>query len=216
MLQKVRHIAIVFGLLLCITLSFAWMTELDSEEGRFLYLQYDKSLYSAATEMEAELYLLETQIVDGEEVLVYSDPQPTYETNPNALISSENFAPGDYRLYALKLKNKTNAPMTVSVNLAKLQGDELFWDYMNVGVSGSVGFNNDYPAPAIEEFAMAERATANGDVNFIRLLELPPTADANANDNFVEIRFYIRFSHTAVNELQDKSFKIGVVNVLAT
>lgn len=215
MLKKARHIAIVLGLLLCITLSFAWITELDAREGRYLHIQYDKSLYSAAAEMDARLYhLVEPSQPDGE--VTYEDITQRYEDAPDALFSTENFAPGEYRLFALRLQNKTNTPMSISINLAKLEGDPLFLDHMNIGVSGSAGFSDDYPAPVIEEFAMADRASENGDVTFVEYLMLPPTEDPSLNDNIVEIKFYIRFSHTAVNELQDKIFKIGVINVLAT
>ena len=215
MLKKARHIAIVLGLLLCITLSFAWITELDAREGRYLHIQYDKSLYSAAAEMDARLYhLVEPSQPDGE--VTYEDITQRYESAPDALFSTENFAPGEYRLFALRLQNKTNTPMSISINLAKLEGDPLFLDHMKIGISGSAGFSDDYPAPVIEEFAMADRASENGDVTFVEYLMLPPTEDPSLNDNIVEIKFYIRFSHTAVNELQDKIFKIGVINVLAT
>lgn len=215
MLKKVRHIAIVFGLLLCITLSFAWMTELDNKnQGRFLYLQYDKSLYSAANEMDAWLYhLVEPDGLDGE--MSYADITKRHEDAPENFFTTENFAPGDYRLFSIKLQNKTTSPMSVSVNLAKIEGDPLFWKHVNVGISGSYGFSKEYPAPMIEEFSMEDRSNDNGDVSLAKLLELPPMTEGDSDSNIVEIMFYIRFSHTAVNELQNKVLTIGVVNVLA-
>jgi len=213
MFKKVRHIATALGLLLCITLSFAWMTELDSKYGRYINLYYNNSLYSAAVEMDAQLYLL-TEDEGQTGAVTYTDITNRYEDAPDALFSTENFAPGEYRLFALKMQNKTKLPINVSINLAKIEGDPLFWEHMNLGLLDSTGFNEDYAAPKIEEFPMAERATEGGDVTLANLL-LPPTEDAALGDNVVEIRFYIRFSHTAVNELQDKVFKIGVVNVMA-
>ncbi|MBQ3082075.1 MAG: hypothetical protein IJC49_06445 [Clostridia bacterium] len=215
MLKKARHIAMVFGLLLCITLSFAWMTELDNtNQGRFLYLHYDKSLYSAANEMDAWLYhLIEPEEQDGE--VTYEDITNRHEDSPEDFFTTNNFAPGEYRLFAIKLQNKTTSPMSVSVNLAKIDGDPLFWEHINVGILGSYGFSDEYPAPMIEEFPMADRSNSNGDVSLAKLLELPPLEDGKTDGNVVEIRFYIRFSHTAVNELQNKVLTIGVVNVLA-
>lgn len=214
MFKKVRHIATALGLLLCITLSFAWMTELDSKYGRYINLYYNNSLYSAAVEMDAQLYLL-TEDEGQTGAVTYTDITNRYEDAPDALFSTENFAPGEYRLFAIKLQNKTTSPMSVSVNLAKIDGDPLFWEHINVGILGSYGFSDEYPAPMIEEFPMADRSNSNGDVSLAKLLELPPLEDGKTDGNVVEIRFYIRFSHTAVNELQNKVLTIGVVNVLA-
>lgn len=213
MFKKVRHIVTALGLLLCITLSFAWMTELDSKYGRYINLYYNNSLYSAAVEMDARLYLL-TEDSDQSGNVTYEDITYRYEDAPDAFFSTENFAPGDYKLFALKMQNKTSLPINVSVNLAKIEGDPLFWEHVNLGLLDSTGFDGDFEAPKIEEFPMADRATAGGNVTLADLL-LPPTEDASLEDNVVEIRFYVRFSHTAVNELQDKVFKIGVINVMA-
>ncbi len=212
--KKVRHIATALGLLLCITLSFAWMTELDEfPSGRYLEIHYDNSLYSAAVGMDASLYVLEEQDGAAGEV-TYKDITKQYKSDTDELYSTENFAPGQYKLFALKMQNKTTLPMNVSVNLAKIEGDPLFLEHMNLGILDSTGFTGEYEPPKVEEFPMAERANGNGAVTLANLL-LPPTGDASLLDNVVEIRFYVRFSHTAVNELQDKEFKIGVVNVMA-
>lgn len=213
--KKLRHITTIIGLLLCITLSVAWMTELDSQEGRFLYLRYDNKLYSAANELDAQLLLVETKVENGATQEVLTDITNRYDDDPTApLLSTENFAPGDYKAFALRLQNKTNASMSVAINLAKIEGDALFYDYMNVGISNATGFTEDCPAPMIEEFAVADRINS-GAVILDNMLLLPPTEDPELKDNVVEIRFYVRFSHEATNELQNKTFKIGVINVIA-
>lgn len=192
----------IIVLLLLVTVSFAWITEIEMQFSKYFELNYD-NLYVSPTEVEVKLYLCQ----DG----TNTDKTQLDKTTP--VYTAENVAPGDYTLYVLKITNKADVAMNVGINFTNITGSEAFYPYINIGVSYVNGFNDNYPAPPIEDFYLNQRFV-EGAATLIDNMQLPPYESGGTNA--VEIKFYIRLSHEATNELQNKSFELGSINIVTT
>ena len=189
---------VIFALL--ITVSFAWITEIDTQIGKYFELNYEK-LYVSPTEVDVKLYR-ENGTTDITEL---NGTSPVY--------TATNVAPGEYTLFVLKITNRAAVAMNVGVNFTNIVGSDLFEEYINIGVSYVSGFNDTYPAPPIEDFYLNERLK-EGTVSLIDSMLLPPYVSDGSNA--VLIKFYIRLSHEATNNVQNQTFSLGTINVVTT
>ena len=189
---------VIFALL--ITVSFAWITEIDTQIGKYFELNYEK-LYVSPTEVDVKLYR-----EDGKtDITQLNGTAPVY--------TATNVSPGEYTLFVLKITNKAQVAMNVGVNFTNIVGSDLFKEYINIGVSYVSGFNDTYPAPPIEDFYLNERLK-EGTVSLIDSMLLPPYVSGGTNA--VLIKFYIRLSHEATNNVQNQTFSLGTINVVTT
>lgn len=191
----------IVTLLLLITVSFAWINELEMKFGK--YFELNNTMYVSPTEVEVKLYLCQNG----------SNVDKTQLNGTTPVYTATNVAPGEYTLYVLKITNKANVAMNVGVNFTNIVGSDTFYPYINIGVSYVNGFNDNYPAPPIEDFFLNQRLV-EGAATLIDSMVLPPY-ETNGT-NAVEIKFYIRLSHEATNELQNKTFSLGTINVVTT
>lgn len=192
----------IISLILLVTVSFAWITEIENQVGRFFELKYD-SLYVSPTEVDVKLYVCE----DGSN----TDITEIDATSP--VYTALNVEPGEYTLYILKLTNKADVAMNVGVNFTNISGSEAFYPYINIGVSYMKGFSDDFPPPPIDDFYLSQRLI-DGAITLIDSMLLPPYEEGDTNA--VEIKFYIRLSHEATNDLQNKTFGLGTINIITT
>ena len=189
-------------LLLLVTVSFAWITEIETQISKYFELNYE-NLYISPTEVDVKLYVCNNG----------TNTDITAIDRTTAVYTAQNVAPGEYTLFVLKLTNKADVAMNVGVNFTNIVGSEAFYPYINVGVSYVNGFSDEYPAPPIEDFFLDKRLK-EGTASLIDDMVLPPFEENGANA--VEIKFYIRLSHEATNDLQNKSFSLGTINIVTT
>jgi hypothetical protein len=198
--KKILLFINVISLLLLVTVSFAWINEINTEFSKFFELKYN-SLYISPTQVDVKLYRCENN----------SNIDITQLDKTTAVYTANNVVPGEYSLYVLKLTNKADVAMNVAVNFTNITGSEVFYEFINIGVSYVNGFSDEYPAPPIEDFFLEDRLY-DGAATLINDMMLPPHESGDANA--VEIKFYIRLSHEATNELQSKQFSLGTINVI--
>lgn len=203
-MKKMRFLLFVniISLILLVTVSFAWITEIETQFSKYFELKYNE-LYISPTEVEVKLYVSENG----------TNRDITKLDSTTAVYTATNVEPGEYTLFVLKLTNKSDVAMNVAVNFTNIVGSEAFHKFINIGVSYVNGFTDQYPAPPIEDFFLDQRLTG-GTVSLIDSMTLPPyEADGK---NMIEIKFYIRLSHEATNDLQNKSFALGTINIVTT
>ena len=198
--KKILLFINMISLLLLVTVSFAWINEINTEFSKFFELKYN-SLYISPTQVDVKLYRCENN----------SNIDITQLDKTTAVYTATNVVPGEYSLYVLKLTNKADVAMNVAVNFTNITGSEIFYEFINIGVSYVNGFSDEYPAPPIEDFFLEDRLY-DGAATLINDMLLPPYESGDANA--VEIKFYIRLSHEATNELQSKTFSLGTINVI--
>ena len=189
-------------LLLIITVSFAWIPELDTQTGKYFELNYN-NLSISPTEVDVQLFRCEGS----------TNHNITQLNKTSAVYTATNVAPGDYTLYVLKITNESDVAMNVGINFTNIGGETAFYEFINIGISYVSGFSDEYPAPPINDFHLDERLL-EGSATLIESMLLPPY-ESNGT-NAVEIKFYIRLSHEATNAVQGKSFSIGTINVITT
>lgn len=200
MKKKILLYLNIVTLLLLITVSFAWINEIDTKLTKFFELNYSQ-LYISPTKVKVELFR-------------YDDNDDVEITDASGVFyNSTNVEPGDYTLYTLKITNESNAAMNVGINFTDITGTELMYEYINIGISYVNGFSNEFPAPPIDDFYVKDRLM-EGTVPLVDSMLLPPYE--TGDKNMVEIKFYIKLSHEATIDVQDATFALGTINVITT
>lgn len=203
-MKKMKYLLFinVISLILLVTVSFAWIVEINSQEGRIFAMNFGQ-MYIAPTEIGVELFVVNK---DG------TTTNKTQLNGTSAVYTATNVQPGEYTLYILKLTNQSPITMNVGINFTNITKDEAFYDYINIGVSHVSGFDTEQPD--IEDFFLSNRLH-NGAATLLDSVLLPPK-EGNTTKT-VEIKFYIRLSHETPNELQNKElFQLGTINIISS
>lgn len=199
--NKIKHTVNIIGLLLCITLSFAWMMEIDTPVGRYVDFHFNNNVYVAPNDLDVKLFSVENGVETDITNLYKAD-------GDNVFFTAQNFAPGDYKMFIIKLKNKTSLDMSMAINFSNVSADsDDFYQNINIGIASTKGFVSPYTPPTIADFYVSDRLSGST-VRFIDKLTIPP------NNTEVEIKFYVMLSRSATNTVQDKEFKIGTLNFI--
>ena len=203
-MKKMRFLLFVniISLILLVTVSFAWITEIETQFSKYFELKYNE-LYISPTEVDVKLYVAKNGV----------NTDITTLDSTTAVYTATNVEPGEYTLFVLQLTNKSDVAMNVAVNFTNIVGSEAFYKFINIGVSYVNGFTDQYPAPPIEDFFLDQRLIG-GTASLIDSMTLPPFE--TGGQNAIEIKFYIRLSHEATNDLQNKSFALGTINIVTT
>ena len=214
MYKKLTVLTIIF-ILLTITVSFAWMMEINGPSGDLVSFDYNESIFIDSNDLEISISVEE----NGVYVPLYDSTNDS-----NVLTTFENSAPGDVYKYSLKIRNLTTNPITTSVILSDISSTiDDFYNYISIGIFSTKGFNTKYKAPALTEYFILSKFPEDSDKNviieeknsitFLEELKIPPMEDG---DQPVEIKFYVRFNsiRESQNQLQGHSFTIGKINFL--
>lgn len=210
-MYKKLTITTIIILLLCITVSFAWMMDVIGPSGDLIVYEFDDSLYISPNNLKIDITVEE----NGEYVPLYST-----DNEVNNLVCFENKAPGDIMKFSMKITNSTDLDITTAIIFSDITSNEIkFYDFVSVGIFATNGFEGDYKAPGIGEFLLIDNfpkdenrnpiINENNSAKFIESLVIP------ANNKEVEIRFYVRINHVADNSIQNKEFKIGKINFMS-
>ena len=105
MYKKITITTIIL-LLLCITVSFAWMLDVIGPSGDAIVFNYDNSIYVSPNELKIDISVEE----NGEYVPIY-----TTENSENVLATFDNKAPGDVIKFSIKIYNLTDLTLSTSV-----------------------------------------------------------------------------------------------------
>ena len=211
MYKKLSITTFIF-LLLTITISFAWMIELEGPKGDTIIYQFDDSIHVSPNNLKIDVQFEE----DG----VY---KPLYSTDnqTNSLASFRNSAPGDVIKFSVKINNLTEDTIETSIVFSEISSSiEDFYNYISIGIFSVSGFDRKHPAPSYEEFLITDRMDKDSSGNliiedqnsvlFLENLKIPPKGQE------VEIKFYVRFNsiRESQNHLQNQWFTIGKMNFM--
>ena len=119
--KKILLFINMISLLLLVTVSFAWINEINTEFSKFFELKYN-SLYISPTQVDVKLYRCENN----------SNIDITQLDKTTAVYTATNVVPGEYSLYVLKLTNKADVAMNVAVNYTNITGSEIFYEFINI------------------------------------------------------------------------------------
>ena len=214
MYKKFTVLTIIF-LLLTITVSFAWIMEINGPSGDLVSFDYEESIFIDSNNLDITISVEK----NGTYVPLYSSSSET-----NVITKFENSAPGDVYKYSLKIRNLTTNPITTSIILSDISSSiDDFYNYISIGIFSTKGFDSKYKAPALTEFSILSKLPKDSDENviikeqntitFLDNLKVPPMEDENDS---IEIKFYVRFNsiRDSQNYLQNQTFVIGKINFM--
>ena len=199
-----RLIVPVIMLFLCISLTFAWINELQNPAGRYLNFVFeDGKAVVTDTDIEVRMYRDVTGADNFEDIteMFVSDSLKN-------LAVIENFAPGARQKFKVEITNTGDIPLSLQMVLSNITCEsELLQKYLIVGTGGFEGFTAEYPAPALWQDTM-KNCLDGESISLVDGAVVPDNAT-------VTIYFYVMFSRTATEEVADCNFTIGSVNFIA-
>lgn len=215
-MYKKMSITSIILLLLCISVSFAWMMDVIGPSGNSIVFNLNDQLYIASDELNIDISIEK----ENEFVPLYS--YVSGEESNNELIVFDNTIPGDTFKFSVDIKNKSDMPVSISVLFSDIiSSHKDFLEYINIGLISVNGFANSKDAPKIEEFVFKEKIDGYESDEYIfdpeELMSIDflnnitiPSGEAGVN-----IKFYIKLSVNASNSLQNQTFKIGKINFIS-
>ena len=211
MKKKIFSLLTIICLLLTITISFAWMVDIDIIRGNDFRFGFgngvgeDDLLYVAPNDVEVEL----EKVGNG---------------NLTHDLISGNMAPGDILRFRVILTNKSEFDMTLNMLLSKINFNlnsselEAYSEFLNniyIGVYNVTGINHPYLPPRIYEDNLKNLTKAdihnvndNLSCQFVERFILPAKAKVN-------VAFFIRLDSKAEAILENKQISIGKLDVMA-
>ncbi len=204
MKNRKKLIISIFCLLLCVLVTYAWINELQNPSGRYLKLRLNKASV-ASSEIKVELYKdIGDDVFEDITKLCDAFPEPTLE-------QFHNFAPGCRQKFRVDITNLTNAALTLRLILSDIICDNPeLRDCVIIGTNGFEGFTADYPEPMVQNKVLSDGMDASASFVLVDQVQIPPD---NANEP-ISIYFYVMFSAAGTEQLEDKDFSIGTLNLL--
>ena len=204
MSNRKKLIISIFSLALCVLVTCAWITELHNPEGRVLALRLNDAAI-ATSELEVKLSVnVQDEIFEDITKLCEEIPEKELE-------AYEDFAPGARKKFKVDIANLSNDPVTLRLILSDIICDyEELRENIIIGTNGFEGFTVDYPAPQVQNKALADGLTESDSFVLVDQVVIPP----NNKDNPTSIYFYVMFSAAGSELLEDTSFSIGTINFL--
>ena len=196
-MKKTMYITSIITLILLISISFAWMTDVVAPSGHFPIFRFDKTLYVASSDLDVDL----STEIDDEYVSIDN-------LRSNGLFQNENLGPGSIQKYKLTITNNSSVTMNLSLVLSDISTSyKDFYKNIYIGIFSVSGFEGYYDAPKVNEFNLNDKIK-DGSCNLVENCTLP-------NDKAtVEIRFYIRIDYNATNDIQDQWFQVRKLNIV--
>ncbi len=199
-----RIIVPVIMMLLCLTLTFAWINELQNPEGRYLNFVFeDGKAVVTDTDIEVKLYRDVTDSDDFEDIT-----EPFATDSMESLTVIENFAPGARQKFKVEITNTGGIPLSLQMVLSNIICDnESLQENLIIGTGGFEGFTAEYPAPSLWQDTM-KNCLVGESISLVDGAVVPA-------DTMVTIYFYVMFSRSATEEIADCNFTFGSVNFIA-
>ena len=202
--NKKKLIISVFSLILCVLVTFAWINEMQNPEGRVLALRFND-----ASVASSELIVKLSTNIDGD---AFSDITKLCDDVPEKTLENfQNFAPGSRQKFKVDITNLSDTAVTLRVILSDIicENEELR-ECIIIGTNGFAGFDANYPAPSVQNKVLADGMDDAGSFVLLEQVEIPP----NNVDAPVSVYFYVMFSASGSEKLENTSFSIGTINFL--
>ena len=203
MKKSTKIVLSVLCLLLCVSLCFAWIDEIDQVIGRYMqFFMKEGNAVVASANLDVTLYkdaTGEDDYVDITKVLEQGDTTP--------LTHFSNFAPGSRQKFRADIKNTADVPVYVHMVLSDIVCSNAdLQQHLIVGTSGFGGFRAPYLPPELVSNSLKDGMN-DGNFSLMQGAEIPP-------DSTISVYFYVIFSENATEALANTNFKIGSINFL--
>lgn len=194
----------ILSLLTCVFVTFAWINEMQNPEGRVMALRLNDASV-ASSELMVKLY---ANVTDNafEDITKLCD-----ESDAKELESYDNFAPGSRKKFRVDITNLSDSALTLRMLLSDIicENEEL-QNSIIIGTNGFDGFTAEYPPPAVENKVLADGMDSSSSFTLIDHVQIPP----HNVDDPVSVYFYVMFSASGSENLEEQTFSIGTINFL--
>ena len=214
--MKKRILIIVYALLLCVTASFAWISNFDQSSVAAVKFNYNNGALTVwNNNFEGKLMVPEVvgTNADGTPKEVWKDVDPTKKY----IFDSTKFVPDSVTPFRLGIKNKSGEDQQARLSLIFKMSTEdvvlLNYIYINIiGIEaeqlGSWSFAKEDSYHQFVQLSEAEQfSSKDGEAEFVlRLYSYSnPVAVPNVNNRFFEFDCFFYFDPEAPTEMQHKS-----------
>lgn len=197
---------LAYTILLCVTVSFAWILAVKPNIIRELKIDYKDGgkLIIAPSDIEGAVYVTNEL---GEEV----------ELTDEFKIEPKDVLPNSVVSFKIRLKNNTDNYTKVDVSLVGLKpSDENLLSVVYFAAMPSTGWGDSAPTSVYKQLGDANKSSTGETYNLTILSEISlPTTDKKNDNDYLELSCYFFFDpDTMTNEHQNANLKIGAFRIM--
>lgn len=203
MLKK-RILLVLYSITLFITASFAWILQKDTVKVKTI--TYDNTLTITQKNVDMSIWLLKS---NGKYEEISNSAKQTSEGKP---FKVENVIPNESVSFKIRLHNKAENTISVSLSISKLLCDEklILGEMVYISTSASSDYAN-YPTVVKPENRYTQISAdmvnkiKDGEYSLVLYnnMQIPPTGTTN----YVEIECYFYFDKRMDNNYQGLNFQ---------
>lgn len=197
---------LVYALILCVTVSFAWILAIEPNVVKDVLIDYDEAgkLVIAPPNIEGEIYITDK---DGNDVLL----DENFEVSPNEVL------PNSVIPFKLRLKNNTDAPAKVDISIVGVSTNrESILEVVFFSSTPTSGWGSNVPPSRYIQLGDATKNEQNNTYSLMLMSDLSLRSTDKENEkDYLEFSCYFYFDgETMVNEHQNANLTIGAFRVM--
>ena len=203
----------IYTIAFAVTVSFAWMIQDTIDTVNHINIDFSQ-------ESENKLTISPTEI--DIEIWGVNENGDYVKIENNQALAINNVVPGEAKTFRIRLRNKTQSLVRVSITLDNVSTTNnvsditeqtptgTLLDVLTISARGGEGYINKPVAfPSVYKYLCEDSVYFTGTgkymIPFLEMLEIPPTG----TDGYVELNCYIMLDSEVGNEYQDKNIVIG-------
>ena len=203
----------IYTIAFAVTVSFAWMIQDTIDTVNHINIDFSQ-------ESENKLTISPTEI--DIEIWGVNENGDYVKIENNQALAINNVVPGEAKTFRIRLRNKTQSLVRVSITLDNVSTTNnvsditeqtptgTLLDVLTISARGGEGYINKPVAfPSVYKYLCEDSVYFTGTgkymIPFLEMLEIPPTG----TDGYVELNCYIMLDSEVCNEYQDKNIVIG-------
>lgn len=203
----------IYTIAFAVTVSFAWMIQDTIDTVNHINVDFSQ-------ESENKLTISPTEI--DIEIWGVNENGDYVKIENNQALAINNVVPGEAKTFRIRLRNKTQSLVRVSIALDNVSTTNnvsditeqtptgTLLDVLTISARGGEGYINKPVAfPSVYKYLCEDSVYFTGTgkymIPFLEMLEIPPTG----TDGYVELNCYIMLDSEVGNEYQDKNIVIG-------
>ncbi len=199
-----RIFALVYAILLCVTVSFAWILTEEENIVEHVIVGYgDGKLVIASKDISGKLIIADE---NGNET----------ELNEDYFFSSTEILPNSVIAFSLRIKNNSYEDMVVDISIVGISPEDVkILDVVFFSATPASGWKNETPQAVYVKLGDAKYNEQDGTytLSVAKAVRLRPTEPLN-EDDYLEYECYLYFDgETMTNVHQDIDLDIGAVRI---
>jgi len=199
-----RIFALVYAILLCVTVSFAWILTEEENVVKDVTVGYgDGKLVVASKDISGKL-------------IITDDAGNETELNEDYFFSSTEILPNSVIAFSLRIKNNSYEEMVVDISIVGISPEDAkILDVVYFSATPSSGWKNETPPAVYVKLGDAQYNTVDSTytLSVSKSVLLRPTEPLN-EDDYMEYACYLYFDgETMTNVHQDIDLSIGAIRI---